>query len=101
MHMETALAKASLTRVERRDPYKLKHKMDLAALKKLAPNFDWDTYYADRHYPSIARSERRFPSIFQAAERRLNGESLDDWKTYLRFHVADSCCAVSFVEIRG
>ena len=29
MKMETALASASLTPVERRDPYKLKNKMDL------------------------------------------------------------------------
>src|SRR6202163_686004 len=33
MEMETALAKASLTRVERRDPYKLFHKMDLKGLQ--------------------------------------------------------------------
>ena len=39
MRMETALAKASLTRVERRDPYKLKNKMDLAALSKLGAEF--------------------------------------------------------------
>jgi putative endopeptidase len=32
MRMETALAKASLTQVERRDPYKLKHKMKVANL---------------------------------------------------------------------
>ncbi len=30
MRMETALAKASMTRVDRRDPYKLKHKMKFA-----------------------------------------------------------------------
>ena len=46
MQLETALAKASLTRVDRRDPYKLKHKMKFADLTELAPNFDWKTYYA-------------------------------------------------------
>ena len=34
MSMETALAKASLTRVEQRDPYKLKNKMNLAAAER-------------------------------------------------------------------
>ena len=33
MNIETALAKASLTQVEKRDPYKLFHKMTLAQLK--------------------------------------------------------------------
>ena len=32
MRIETGLAKASLTRVERRDPYKIKHKMKVAEL---------------------------------------------------------------------
>src|SRR5262249_12289292 len=42
--IETALAKASLTRVQQRDPHHLFHKMDRNGLKTLAPNFDWDTY---------------------------------------------------------
>ena len=44
MAMETALAEASLTRVERRDPHKLYHKVDLAALQALSPGFDWSVY---------------------------------------------------------
>ncbi|HSN21071.1 MAG TPA: M13 family metallopeptidase N-terminal domain-containing protein, partial [Usitatibacter sp.] len=44
MRIETALARASLARVDRRDPYKLFHRMDRAALAHLAPAFDWDAY---------------------------------------------------------
>src|SRR5205814_1137786 len=44
MQIETALAKASLTRVERRDPYKLFHKMDRKGLRATAPDFNWDVY---------------------------------------------------------
>ncbi|HEY2820429.1 MAG TPA: M13 family metallopeptidase [Candidatus Acidoferrum sp.] len=90
MKMETSLARASLTPVERRDPYKLKNKMDLAGLKKLTPNFDWDAYYADCHYPSLAVLNVASPSFFKQLNTDLKGESLDHWKTYLRFHVADS-----------
>ena len=39
MRLETALAKASLTRVERRNPHNLVHKMKLADLNQLAPEF--------------------------------------------------------------
>ncbi len=46
MRMETALAKASLTRVERRDPYKTKHIMKRTELTSLAPHFDWSAYFA-------------------------------------------------------
>jgi putative endopeptidase len=90
MKMETSLARASLSPVERRDPYKLKNKMDLAGLKKLTPNFDWDTYYSDRRYPSLAVLNVGSPSFFKQMNNDLKSESLDHWKTYLRFHVADS-----------
>ncbi len=90
MRLETSLAKASMTRVERRDPYKLKNKMDLAGLKKLAPKFDWDTYYAELHYPPITTLNVASPSFFKGLNSELNGLSLDNWKTYFRFHVADS-----------
>jgi putative endopeptidase len=90
MKMETSLALASLTPVERRDPYKLKNKMDLAGLKKLTPNFDWDTYYADRRYSSLAVLNVASPSFYKQLNTDLKGESLDHWKMYLRFHVADA-----------
>ena len=52
MQIETALAKASLTRVEQRDPHNLFHKMDRKQLQALTPSFDWDTYLEDRrHWP--------------------------------------------------
>ena len=42
--IETALAQASFTRVQRRDPHNLDHKMDLAQLQALSPSFDWEVY---------------------------------------------------------
>ena len=89
MRMETALAKASLTQVERRDPYKLKNKMDLPALEKLAPNFDWQTYYSQLQYPKIAILNVAAPAFFKQVNAQLASEPLENWKTYLRFHVAD------------
>src|ERR1700687_1814351 len=44
MGMETALATASLSRVDKRDPYKLYHKMTPEALEKITPNLDWKGY---------------------------------------------------------
>src|ERR1700720_905683 len=90
MRMETALAKASLTQVERRDPYKLKNKMDLAALQKLTPNFDWQTYYTRLQYPKFTILNVTAPVFFKQVNAELASEPLENWKTYLRFHVADS-----------
>jgi putative endopeptidase len=90
MRLETELAKASMTRVDRRDPYKLKHKMKLAELQTLVPNFDWKTYYATAQYPSFEILNVATPDFFKEVNETLAKEPLDNWKTYLRFHVADA-----------
>jgi len=90
MQMETSLAKASLTQVERRDPYKLKNKMDLAALQKLTPNFDWKIYYAQLQYPKFPILNVAAPAFFKQVNAELSSEPLQNWKTYLRFHIANS-----------
>jgi endothelin-converting enzyme/putative endopeptidase len=90
MSMETALAKASQTRVERRDPYELKNKIDIAGLEKLVPNFDWQVYFAELNFPKFQILNAAAPGFFQEVNALLGTEPLSDWKTYLRFHVADS-----------
>jgi len=90
MRMETSLAKASMTRVERRDPYKLKHKMNLAGLSELAPNFDWKTYYGTSGYPQFETLNVAAPEFFKEVNTRLKEEPIENWKTYLRFHVVDA-----------
>jgi endothelin-converting enzyme/putative endopeptidase len=90
MRMETDLAQASMTRVDRRDPYKLKNKMDAAGLAQLVPNFDWQAYYAELHFPQFQTVNITAPKFFKKVNVALKSEPLEDWKTYLRFHVANS-----------
>src|SRR5215470_11328563 len=45
MALETAMAKASRTRVELRDPQKNYNKMTQADLQKLAPDWNWGDYF--------------------------------------------------------
>jgi endothelin-converting enzyme/putative endopeptidase len=89
MRMETALAKASMTRVDRRDPYKLKNKMKLSGLEELAPNFDWKMYYSVLKYPTIDILNVGAPAFFKEVNVELTKEPIANWKTYLRFHVVD------------
>jgi putative endopeptidase len=101
MRIETALAKASWTRVERRDPYKLKNKMKLAELSQLAPNFDWQTYYREMQYPKFEIVNVDAPAFYKQVNSELTGEPLEKWKVYLRFHVADQYSpflSASFVQ---
>jgi endothelin-converting enzyme/putative endopeptidase len=89
LRIETALAKASWTRVERRDPYKLKNKMKLVDLNQLAPSFDWTAYYRQLQYPKFEIVNVDAPKFYKELDAQLTGEPLGNWKAYLRFHVAD------------
>jgi endothelin-converting enzyme/putative endopeptidase len=86
MRIETALAKASLTRVERRDPYKLFHKMRREELARLTPAFDWDAYLKGVGLARLDDFNVTQPDFFAGLERQLETESLADIKTYLRWH---------------
>ncbi|MGH9499545.1 MAG: M13 family metallopeptidase [Terriglobales bacterium] len=90
MRLETAMAKASQTRVERRDPHNLVHKMKLAELVQLAPNFDWAAYYRDAQYPEFPILNVDSPEFIKELNTLLGSEPIDSWKTYLRFHVTDT-----------
>jgi endothelin-converting enzyme/putative endopeptidase len=90
MRLEPAMAKASLTRVERRDPHKLVHKMKVADLAQLAPNFDWAGYYREMRYPDLPILNVDAPEFIKELNTLLGSEPVDSWKAYLRFHVADT-----------
>ena len=87
MAIETALAKASLTRVEQRDPYKLFHKMPVTKFKELTPSFGWDAYFATLKAPDTSIINVTEPAFYKALDAELNAHSLTDWKTYLRWHL--------------
>jgi len=93
MRIETALAKGSMTRVERRDPKSLDHKMTRSELATLSPEFPWPTFFARVGMPSLASLNVASPNFFKAMSTALNSESLDDWKTYLRWHLVHANAA--------
>jgi putative endopeptidase len=90
MRMETSFANASLTRVERRDPYKQKHKMTVPELYKIAPDFDWNGFFAASGVPKFQILNVSWPDFLKDMNAQLQSASVQDWQTYLRWHVAHS-----------
>jgi endothelin-converting enzyme/putative endopeptidase len=90
MQIETALAKASLTRVEQRDPHNLFHKMDRKQLQALTPDFDWNTYLKTAGIDQVSTFNVTEPKFYQELDHQIQSNSLDDLKTYLRWHVASA-----------
>ena len=90
MKIETQLAKASMTRVEMRDPQKLYHKMNLAELQKLSPDFDWGLYFNLIGKPDIKEINVNQPDFIKEIGKMTNSISINDWKDYLSFHLLNS-----------
>ena len=88
MEIETKLARASLTRTQRRDPYQLFHKMDARGLKALTPGFDWDLYLKTAGLPGLNAFNVTEPEFFRELDRQWRSIALADIKTYLRWHAA-------------
>jgi putative endopeptidase len=87
MRIETALARGSMTRVERREPKNLDHKMTSGELEKISPDFQWQVYFTKVGLPSLASLNVASPGFFKALNEELEKENLADWKTYLRWHL--------------
>ena len=87
MDIETALAKASLTRVDKRDPYKLFHKMTRAQFAALTPALAWKTYFTVLNVPDTSVINVTEPAFYKELQMELLSRSLADWKAYLRWHL--------------
>lgn len=87
MRIETALADKSLTRVQKRDPYQLKHKMTVDQLRQSMPDFDWDEFLAKVGTPSFEKLNVEEPKFLDELNGQLHNGKLSDWRAYLRWHL--------------
>ncbi len=97
MDIETALAKASLTQVEQRDPHNLFHKMKPSQLQAMTPSFRWSDYFAAARVMApgseLAMINVSQPAFYKQLEILLKSHSIDDWRTYLRWHLVHAKAA--------
>ncbi len=84
--IETALAKASTSRTELRQPENRYHIYTVAELQKLAPGLDLPTYFAAIKFRPFATLNVATPGFFKALNELTASESIENWKSYLRWH---------------
>ncbi|HSS19707.1 MAG TPA: M13 family metallopeptidase [Pyrinomonadaceae bacterium] len=87
MTIEKKLAEVSLDRVSRRDASKQYHKMAATDLKNVMTNFDWATYTSKLGAPKFTEINVAHPDFFKGVDAMLTSVAIDDWKTYLRWHL--------------
>jgi putative endopeptidase len=101
MALETSLAKASMTRVERRDPDKTYNKRTVAELKNDYPNINWSGYFEKT---GIATKNPEFfivgqPDFFAELNRLMAVTDLKTVRHYLKWNVirnASGCLSDKF-----
>ncbi|HEV3470539.1 MAG TPA: M13 family metallopeptidase [Pyrinomonadaceae bacterium] len=96
MAIQTRLAQNSRTPVELRDFSKQYNKMTAKELSELTPSFAWGEYFAALGLPRDLSINVAHPEFYRAVDKMLTEVPLEDWKTYLRWHlVADAAPSLS------
>ena len=91
--IETNLAQNQLSRVQRRAPQNIYHKMTLTSAQAIAPNVQFATYFQDSGVaPGVAVNVAE-PAFFKALSAQIASISPADLHAYLRWHVVHSYAA--------
>jgi putative endopeptidase len=86
--IETAMAKAQMDNVARRDPKNINNKMSFEQVQALTPSFDWKKYTADVGAPpSSPHYLVSTPGFFKELEVLIQQHSVADWQVYLRWQL--------------
>ena len=87
--LETRLAGASLASAAAADPVATDHKMSFAQLQKLAPHFEWATYFDEAHLPRVDLNVAE-PAYMQQVDKELGDTPIASWKAYLEWQLLRS-----------
>ena len=85
-NIEAKLADSSLSAVESRDLERIYNKMDVAALSKLVPNFDWAKYFTAMGTPDVKEVIVDNPAYLRQFNNLIKSESAEAWQAYFRWH---------------
>ena len=85
--LETALAKAQVSRVELRDPIKTYNKFSIADFNKLTPTLDWKMMLSMMKVDNADSVLCNNPSFFKTVNSLLSVVPVDVWKAYFQWAV--------------
>ena len=88
--IEKDFAKAQMSRVEMRDPYKTYNKFLVSSFSKTTPGLDWTTLMAKMKVTGQDSILVGNPQFFVTLSQNLKTTSIADWKTYLKWNVLKS-----------
>jgi putative endopeptidase len=89
MRIETELAKASKTRVERRDPKAMYNRLDRDGVAGKAPRMLWDGYWAALGFSGVKEINVTAPLFLEEVNTLFKAEKPAAWRNYLAWHVVN------------
>lgn len=93
LNLETALAKAEMSRVEMRDPLKTYNKFSIADFNKLTPTLDWKAIFMEMKVPNADSLLCNNPDFFKTVNSLLSAVPVEVWKAYLQWAVIKNAAA--------
>jgi endothelin-converting enzyme len=84
--LETRLANYQWTKVQNRDPVKTYNLMSLPEYQKLAPNFDWLSFFEGLGAP-VQKLNVYQPSFIKGVGQLVKTVPVSDWRLYFKFHL--------------
>ncbi|MGZ9058197.1 MAG: M13 family metallopeptidase [Burkholderiaceae bacterium] len=91
---ETDIARASMTRVERRDPNVVYNLYTVDSLSQFAAGFEWAAYFARMGVSRAVPINVTSPKFAQQMAKAAADAPLAVWRAYLRQHVLDAAAQV-------
>jgi predicted metalloendopeptidase len=101
MRIETAIAKLQQDRVFRRDPHNIYHRVELAGLKKAAPQFPWDAYLERMDLRGVTAITVNDPAYFTGVVKLIGKEkpeALRHYLTWMLLHGSAKHLSKAFVD---
>ena len=103
LEIETTIAKASFSAVQRRDPEANYHKMTYADLKKQFSGIDWDAYLKGLGVQGVEELNVEQIEPLQTVDKLISTLPLEKHISYLQYNLIDaaaSCLSDDFVAAR-
>jgi putative endopeptidase len=90
LSLETALARASMKKEDRRDPHKIYHKLSLSKLSALSSEVDWARYLKDIGAGGVKTVIVSQPDFLKEVSRLFKTEPLSVWQHYVDWHLVNN-----------
>nr|WP_315197768.1 M13 family metallopeptidase [uncultured Flavobacterium sp.] len=99
--LETAMSKARLDRVERRDSRLQYNPTSIADLQKIVPAINWENYFSGIGFKKLAIVNVDQPRYMKALQTVFAENKVDDWKEFMKWTLLNNSSNLLSMDIEA